>query len=208
MCRQNCIDAGHVFCPSKYDGYYGTCCRQGDQYVCPLNDNVCSTDAPKESVGLKYYTCPHKLKSCGMSTRVTSPDGLENRVESKDIGSGAMCKYKLEFPSIAAEYDRLILKVNSVANAEIYAVQTLAFSSSSYAETALTASDDAIIIAYPYSLYLTVVADFSEEASQFEIIYWFDNRDPETLTEEEKAEGSIVPEKEIVIQEKSLYENY
>ena len=119
-----------------------------------------------------------------------------------------MCKYELEFPSIAAEYDRLILKVNSVANAEIYAVQTLAFSSSSYAETALTASDDAIIVAYPYSLYLTVVADFSTEASQFEVVYWFDNRDPETLTEEEKAEGSIVPEKEIVIQEKSLYENY
>ena len=143
-----------------------------------------------------------------MSTRTTSPDGKENRVTSEDIGKGAMCKYELEFPSIAAEYDRLILKVNSVANAQIYAVQTLAFSSNSYAETPLTASDDAITVAYPYSLYLTVVADFTDNISEFEIIYWFDNRDPETLTEEEKLEGSIIPEKEIVIQEKSLYENY
>ena len=55
---------------------------------------------------------------------------------------------------------------------------------------------------------MTVVADFTDNISEFEIIYWFDNRDPETLTEEEKLEGSIVPEKEIVIQEKSLYENY
>ena len=84
----------------------------------------------------------------------------------------------------------------------------MAFSSNSYAETPLTANDDAIMVAYPYSLYLTVVADFTDELSQFEIVYWFDNRDPETLTEEEKLEGSIVPEKEVVIQEKSLYENY
>ena len=40
-----------------------------------------------------------------MSTRTTSPDGKENRVTSEDIGKGAMCKYELEFPSIAAEYD-------------------------------------------------------------------------------------------------------
>ena len=30
MCRENCIDAGHYFCPSKYDGYYGTCCKLGE----------------------------------------------------------------------------------------------------------------------------------------------------------------------------------
>ena len=119
-----------------------------------------------------------------------------------------MCKYQIKFPSIAAEYDRIILKVNSVTNADIYAVQTLAFSSKSYAETLLTAESDAIIVAYPYSLYVTVASDISKDLSEFEIFYWFEDRDPETLTEEEKKEGSIVPEKEIIVQEKSLYENY
>ena len=199
MCRQNCVDAGHIFCPSKYDGYYGTCCRKGDQYICPENDNICSTDAPVDSLGLKYYACPHKLQDCGMSTRTTSPDGEENRLNSADLGRGAMCKYQIKFPSIAAEYDRIILRVNSVTNADIYAVQTLAFSSKSYAETLLTADSDAIIVAYPYSLYVTVASDISQDLSEFEIFYWFEDRDPETLTEEEKAEGNIVPEKEIII---------
>ena len=143
-----------------------------------------------------------------MSTRTTSPDGEENKLLSADLGRGSMCKYQIKFPSIAAEYDRIILKVNSVINADIYAVQTLAFSSKSYAETLLTAESDAIIVAYPYSLYVTVASDISQDLSAFEIFYWFEDRDPETLTEEEKKEGSIVPEKEIIVQEKSLYENY
>lgn len=96
-----------------------------------------------------------------MSTRTTSPDGEENRLNSADLGRGAMCKYQIKFPSIAAEYDRIVLRVNSVTNADIYAVQTLAFSSKSYAETLLTAASDAIIVAYPYSLYVTVASDIS-----------------------------------------------
>ena len=76
---------------------------------------------------------------------------------------------------------------------------SLAFSSKSYAETLLTADSDAIIVAYPYSLYVTVASDISQDLSAFEIFYWFEDRDPETLTEEEKKEGSIVPEKEIIV---------
>ena len=138
-----------------------------------------------------------------MSTRQTSPNGKENKVKSDDIGTGAICKYQLQFPSIAAEYDRLILKVKNVTNAQIYAVQTLGFSSSSYNETVLTAEDEEIKVAYPYSLYLTVVADFSDDLSQFEAVYWFENRDPDVLTEEEKSEGtiSILTETEVVIKE-------
>ena len=98
-----------------------------------------------------------------MSTRTTSPDGVENILLSADLGRGAMCKYQIKFPSIAAEYDRIILKVNSVTNADIYAVQTLAFSSKSYAETLLTADSDAIIVAYPYSLYVTIASDLAED---------------------------------------------
>ena len=60
VCRRDCIDAGEYFCPSKYDGYYGSCCRKGE--TCPNNDNICSTDAPKDSKGLKYWTCPHTVK--------------------------------------------------------------------------------------------------------------------------------------------------
>ena len=100
-----------------------------------------------------------------------------------------MCKYSLEFPSVAAEYDRLIIRVKEVKNAQIYAVQTFAFSSSSYAETIIDV-DDAIIVSYPYSVYITIVSDpnppFGNPAS-FAFSFWFEDRDPETLTDEEKG---------------------
>ena len=120
VCRRDCIDAGHYFCPSRYDGYYGTCCAIGDD--CPENDNICSTDAPEESIGLVYWSCPHSLNTCGMSTKTTSPDGYENIVSAENFSNGELCRYKFEFPQLAAEYDRLIIRARSVENAVIYAV--------------------------------------------------------------------------------------
>ena len=125
-----------------------------------------------------------------MSTRTTSPDGNENKVTSSDLTKGAMCKYSLEFPTLAAEYDRLIIRTKEVSNAKIYAVQTLAFSSTSYAETILGV-DEAIMVQYPYSVYLTVVSDWTDKPASFTVSYWFDDRDPEALTKEEKEASQI-----------------
>ena len=101
-----------------------------------------------------------------------------------------MCKYSLEFPTVAAEYDRLIIRTKEVSNAKIYAVQTLAFSSSTYAETILGV-DEAIMVQYSYSVYLTVVSDWTDNVASFTVSYWFDDRDPDTLTKEEKEASQI-----------------
>ena len=119
-----------------------------------------------------------------------------------------MCKYKLEFPQLAAEYDRLIIKAKAIENAEIYAVQTLAYSSSSYAETIL-AVDEAIMVQYPYLLYITVVSDFNDDPTSFSISYWFEDRDPDALTDEEKAVSvtETEPVKEVVYEQEPLEES-
>ena len=51
--------------------------------------------------------------------------------------------------------------------------------------------DDPIIVPYPYSLYITVVSDFTDLTAEFTMQYWFEDRDPENLTEEEKAADSL-----------------
>ena len=56
-CKQNCIDAGHIFCPNSTDNI-GSCCDILDQDTCP-KEGVCSNDTPIRSEGLKYWTCPH-----------------------------------------------------------------------------------------------------------------------------------------------------
>ena len=119
-----------------------------------------------------------------------------------------MCKYSLEFPTIAAEYDRLIVKTKEVSNAKVYAVQTLAFSSDSYAEGIL-AENEAIMVHYPYSLFLVVMSETNEDPASFTVSYRFDNRDPATLTDEEKSASRIGSslDKEIQIEDKPLYEN-
>lgn len=148
------------------------------------------------------------MSTCGPSTKTTSPDGNENKVSAEGLSSGKMCKYKLEFPQLAAEYDRLIIKAKAIDNAEIYAVQTLAYSSSSYAETIL-AVDEAIMVQYPYLLYITVVSDFNDDPASFSISYWFEDRDPDALTDEEKGVSvtGVEPVKEVVYEQEPLEES-
>ena len=49
------------------------------------------------------------------------------------------------------------------------------------------------MVQYPYSVYLTVVSDFTDKPASFTVSYWFDDRDPDTLTDEEKAASRIGP---------------
>ena len=83
------------------------------------------------------------------------------------------------------------MSLSRVANAEVTAVQTLAFASNSFNETTLEVGTDPIMVPYPYSLYLTVISNFTDNAAEFTIQYWFEDRNPEELTEEELANNGI-----------------
>ena len=65
------------------------------------------------------------------------------------------------------------------------------------------------MVPYPYTLYLTVISDFTDSAAEFTISYWYEDRDPESLTEEEKASDSltVAPEQETIIKEQALTES-
>ena len=109
-----CIDAGHKFCPDEY-GLVGTCCPFDDD-SCPTND-ICSSDAPSNSEALQYWTCPHDQHVCGESTKVAEGTGQEAKIISRNddqFNWGSTCRYKIEFPPVAAEYDRLVLKINAL----------------------------------------------------------------------------------------------
>ena len=194
MCKNICIDEGHRFCPDSFgeDVTYGRCCDI-EELECQGED-LCSSDAPADSKSLKYWTCPHDQDQCGATTRIPGSDGYPDRISSKitsDLRFGSICRYKLEFPNIAAEYDRLLVSLSRVANAEVTAVQTLAFASNSFNETTLEVGTDPIMVPYPYSLYLTVISNFTDNAAEFTIQYWFQDRNPEELTEEELANNGI-----------------
>ena len=152
MCKNLCIDEGHKFCPDAFgsDLTWGKCCDV-DAEDCPAED-LCSSDAPADSSSLKYWTCPHDADQCGATVRAPGSDGFADRIASKitsGLKYGAICRYKLEFPNIAAEYDRLGVQLSRVANAQIIAAQTLAFASNSFTETVLVAGDDPIVVPYP-----------------------------------------------------------
>ena len=122
MCRMICIDADHKFCPDRY-GLKGVCCEQDDD-TCPKTD-ICSSDAPSSSEALQYWTCPHDQHVCGESTKVPDGQGIEAKIISQyhdQFNWGAICRYKIDFPPMAAEYDRLVLKVNSLEFAQVTAV--------------------------------------------------------------------------------------
>ena len=112
MCKNLCVDEGHKFCPDAFgvDISYGKCCDiESDD--CPAED-LCSSDAPTGSSSLKYWTCPHDPDECGETVRVPGSDGYADRIASKITSSlryGSICRYKIEFPNVAAEYDRLFI---------------------------------------------------------------------------------------------------
>ena len=112
MCKANCIDLGHQFCPSRF-GDNGTCCDLSDG-LCNRYQ-ICSSDAPSSSEGLKYWTCPHDFKVCGESQKKTTQDGKENVIESKDntyFKAGSICRYTVEFPTKAGDYDKIYIRAS------------------------------------------------------------------------------------------------
>ena len=134
------------------------------------------------------------------------PDGqgIESKIISQyhdQFNWGAICRYKIEFPPRAAEYDRVVLKINSLEFAQVTAVQTLSYTSESYEELKLGVSD-AILVHYPYVLYLIVASDFVTSPASFDISYWFEDRDPDALTSEERKDSAtgleLEPQVEVV----------
>lgn len=52
----------------------------------------------------------------------------------KRFGNNSACRYKIEFPSEADEFDLLVLNINKLTDAKIYAVEALRYSSEDFIE--------------------------------------------------------------------------
>ena len=88
---------------------------------------MCSKDDAPE--GLKYWTCPHDYKICGESQRKTTwvPDSsrMENVIKSDykiPFNLGKICRYSIEFPEQAKKYDRIVLTLDHINNANVFIV--------------------------------------------------------------------------------------
>ena len=97
---KKCIDDNNFFCQNA-TGSAGKCCQSSE--VCDEID-VCSYHAPQESVGLKYWACPHSLLVCGVENLfMPSDDGAASSIRPRsgyksEFTQSSMCRYRLIFP--------------------------------------------------------------------------------------------------------------
>ena len=123
---KKCIDENNFFCQNAA-GSSGVCCQDSDN--CNEID-VGSYHAPINSIGLKYWACPHSLSTCGVENLyVPSDDGSASTIRprgnyQKDFIQNSMCRYRLVFPSSAGEFDQIRFYLQSDQNVKVYLIET------------------------------------------------------------------------------------
>ena len=84
----------------------GRCCVTGENCG---NGEYCSFKAPKSSEGLKRWACPTNKEFCGPDTLVVAEDFRQKLRPygnyNEFLKDGAGCRYKVEFPGMAGDYD-------------------------------------------------------------------------------------------------------
>ena len=93
---------------------------------------------------------------------------------------GAACRYEFTFPLEAGKYDQVIIKVAKLSNMDLFAVDTQNYSSRNFKETILDAGDT-YFLEYPNNLYVTAVSKSKWQTGYFELVYQFDDKDPDEV---------------------------
>ena len=78
---------------------------------------------------------------CGQFLRVASEDGSErilgSNKETENFDGGRICRYRIEYPETAGDYDRIKIVASSIVNVDIHAAVTGSFPNLDYEETVL-----------------------------------------------------------------------
>jgi hypothetical protein len=103
-CNHECIDQNLIWCPEPRSTWGK--CYQGT----PLSDESadCSSKAPQESKGLRYWACPHRPDACGDEEVFLAGAGsIEFNRGSNFLKDGTTCRYKVMFSDLANKYDKI-----------------------------------------------------------------------------------------------------
>ena len=165
ICRRQCINEGHKFCPNL-DFSKGKCCdkdAQCDQI------GLCSDDITPEAEdkGLEYWACPHEA-GCGRKIRVAKEVTQTIKV-GKNFEDNEICGYKFIF-SIDDSFGQ-IMEISIPKSKNVGMSFAVGSSFSNAVGNRITSkSDTSLKFPYPYSLYLNVFCAANLEGS-FEINY-------------------------------------
>ena len=128
-CKTDCIDQGKVYCSDDLLTDADVCCNS--PIDCARTEySICSHDA--SAIGLSYFACPRSVSLCGSevislqaTNTVNEPQVVQTLpfMQGAGFSSGSMCRYRLEYPFIAAKWDELTVTVKSIQNAVVYVVQ-------------------------------------------------------------------------------------
>ena len=119
LCKLDCIDEGLNFCASS-DFSQGYCCKEEE--VCP-RASFCSYDNPKAPLFFKYLVCPNEV-ACESKIITPEVDGtiLKRAVDKYEhkFVQGDVCSYIVKAPEGMGEYDKLMIKIYNIENADVY----------------------------------------------------------------------------------------
>ena len=141
-CKE-CIDESKVICQNA-NGSTGVCCESFEE--CKKREvDVCSYNAPQESIWLQYWSCPHALDVCGVeNTFVPKSDGTAARVRpggsyQRSINEFSMCRYRVLFPQVAGEFDQIVIDVGTLENVTAYLTETSTYKNLTFKEKEIEA---------------------------------------------------------------------
>ena len=148
-CITKCLQRGGLFCNMPRT-QYGVCCP--DLKSCgKYKSNFCSSDAPKNSQTLNYWSCPHTPRYCGKVLQVAGtkmatikPKGAYQNW----FRQGESCKFKIVFPKKAGKNDKIAIQVKQLTNSRLLTVDTARYKSRDFKEQELQ-QGEILTIEYP-----------------------------------------------------------
>ena len=117
-------------------------------------------------------------------TESTGPNLLSlysDWIVGEPMNNGAICRYLLDFPNEADIYDEITVSARFMNSVVAYITETDSFDSPDPKQGSLRFRNDSFTAVYPRKVYLTIVADSSNQNAEFELLMTFTDRDGDTL---------------------------
>ena len=92
------------------------------------------------------------------------------------------------FPYEAGPYDEITITVGHISHAVAYVTETAQFSSPNHVQGKLEKNKETFTATYPKEVYLTLVADVTGQAAEFELEFFFTNNDGDKILAEIEAQ--------------------
>ena len=123
--------------------------------------------APFDSLGLKYWSCPHNLDVCGAKPfYVASRDVIKQSLQptgaiATNFTDGAACHYRIVFPQGAGEFDQILITLTDKTKTKVYLTETETFRSMKFEENVVS-STVTYAVTWPNEAFIVATASEGE----------------------------------------------